>query len=100
MSTGLCLVTRGMVCNPYEAEVLPLTSCAEPVIQATIEVRPKVRYVAVPTAVAVTPPIPTTATELRPKTRKPKARTTQDPSPRPKPVMARELRPRTKKGDD
>lgn len=65
MSTGLCLVTRGMICVPRTAEVLPLVSCDEPSMQEALEVRPRIRLVSAPPVPGLTPPI-ITGSELRP----------------------------------
>jgi len=48
MSTGLCLVTRGMICVPRQAEVIPLISCAEPLMWQVLEARPRMRMVNTP----------------------------------------------------
>jgi len=65
MSTGLCLVTRGMICVPRTAEVLPLVSCDEPSMQEALEVRPRMRLVSAPPAAGLTPPV-ITGSEARP----------------------------------
>ena len=48
MSTGLCLVTRGMICRPRNVEVIPLISCAEPLVIEALEARPRMRMVNTP----------------------------------------------------
>lgn len=43
MSVGLCLVTRGMICVPRYAEVIPFISCDEPLVVEALEARPRIR---------------------------------------------------------
>ena len=91
MSTGLCLVTRGMICVPRTAEVLPLVSCDEPTMQEALEVRPRIRLVAAPPEPELTPPL-VTGSEAKPVMRD---ASTPDVSPDPEPVprTIAELRP-------
>ncbi len=65
MSSGLCLVTRGMICIPRCVEVLPLVSCDEPLMQEALEVRPRMRTVSAPPVPGLTPPV-ITSSEMRP----------------------------------
>jgi hypothetical protein len=91
MSTGLCLVTRGMICVPRTAEVLPLVSCDEPSMQVALEVRPRMRLVSAPPVPGLTPPV-ITGSEMRPKMKDADSPAVdQDPKPSSRVVV--ELRP-------
>jgi len=91
MSTGLCLVTRGMICVPRTAEVLPLVSCDEPSMQEALEVRPRMRLVSAPPVPGLTPPV-ITGSELRP-VMKDANSPAVDPDPKPASRVVIELRP-------
>ena len=67
MSMGLCLVTRGMLCVPRSAEVIPLISCAEPLVISALEARPRVRLVNTPPNVFSAPKV-VSAKEQKPVT--------------------------------
>ena len=100
MSTGLCLVTRGMICVPYKAEVVPLLSCDEPSMMSAVEVRPRIRSVVSPAPPMITAPIVTSAGELKPVMRDVNAPSDPDPNPRPTQTGAVELRPVIKKVEE
>lgn len=100
MSTGLCLVTRGMVCVPYKAEIVPLLSCDEPVVTSALEVRPRIRSVHTPAPPSITAPIVTSTRELRPVMRDADAPAPASPDLRPKPIVTIELKPVIKKADE
>lgn len=91
MSTGLCLVTRGMICVPRTVEVLPLVSCDEPLMQEALEVRPRIRLVSAPPIPVLTPPA-ITGNDLRP-VMKDVDSPAVDSDPKPVPRISVELRP-------
>ena len=91
MSTGLCLVTRGMICVPRTVEVLPLVSCDEPSMQEALEVRPRMRLVSAPPVSGLTPPVITGA-ESRPVMKRADGPAV-DPDPKPAARVVIELRP-------
>lgn len=91
MSTGLCLVTRGFICVPRTAEVLPLVSCDEPSMQEALEVRPRMRLVSAPPIPGLTPPV-ITGSESRPVMRDADSPAV-DPTPKPVQRVVTELRP-------
>lgn len=91
MSTGLCLVTRGMICVPRYAEILPLVSCDEPLMQEALEVRPRMRTVSAPPVPGLTPPV-ITGSELRPVMQGADSPADADPDPKPVSNVV-ELRP-------
>lgn len=98
MSTGLCLVTRGMICVPRTAEVLPLVSCDEPAIQEALEVRPRMRLVSAPPVPTLVPSIVAGA-DLRPAVKRADSPTiVADPKPTPRILV--ELKPVIKDADE
>lgn len=100
MSTGLCLVTRGMICVPREVEVIPLVSCKSPTPRAALEIRPRVRTIIRGPDPTVGEPVPVAASELRPLPRGATAPPPPDPNPRPVPTVVIELRPEPKKAEE
>lgn len=102
MSTGLCLVTRGMICIPRDVhvEITPLVSCAEPVMQEALEVRPRLRTIVAAPVPGLTPPVLVSGQELKPIMRKADSPPTPDPSPKPVPTVVIELRPTVKKAEE
>lgn len=100
MSTGLCIITRGMICVPRDAEVIPLVSCAEPVMQEVLEVRPRMRTIISPPVPGLTPPVTLSGQELRPIMRKADGLPLPDPNPKPVPTVVIELRPTVKKAEE
>jgi hypothetical protein len=63
-----------------------------PLIQQTLEVRPKIRNVSGPPAPVLTPPVPVAVTELKPVT-KANSPAPPDPDPRPTQTAVIELKP-------
>lgn len=100
MSTGLCLVTRGMICVPRDVEISPLISCDAPQVQSVLEVRPKVRSIIQPPQPAITSPVATSSQELRPEPRKAEAPAPPSPDPRPVVTVTLELKPDPKKAEE
>lgn len=94
MSTGLCLVTRGFICVPRTAEVLPLVSCDEPLMQEALEVRPRLRLVSAPPAAGLTPPV-VSGSEARP-TMRGASSAAPDPEAKPASRTVVEMRPTVK----
>jgi hypothetical protein len=93
MSSGLCLVTRGYVCVPEEAEVMPITSCASPDVQQILEVRPRIRGLVAEVPSSVDTPVTTSTQELKPSMRGVTAPEPPSPDNRPVPHVTIELRP-------
>lgn len=102
MSSGLCLITRGFICNPYEAvvEFSPLVSCDEPVVRQTLEVRPRVRSMAIEEPAQPTLPVTTSAQEVKPIMKRADAPAPPSPDNKPVPHVTIELRPVIKKAEE
>lgn len=100
MSSGLCIVTRGLICNPIDAEITALVSCRTPEMRRTLEVRPRIRgLVATPTA-QFTLPVTISAQELRPSMKGVDAPTLPTPDNRPVPHVVIELRPTIRRAEE
>jgi hypothetical protein len=67
---------------------------------SALEVRPRIRNVAAPVPAAITTPIVTSATELKPVMRDADAPPEPDPDPRPKQTGAVELKPVITKAEE
>lgn len=102
MSTGLCLITRGYICNPYDAvvEFTPLVSCREPEVRQTLEIRPRLRSMVVEEDDQPGLPVTTSAQELKPIMKGAASPPPPDPDTRPVPHVVIELRPTIKKAEE
>lgn len=100
MSSGLCTITRGFICNPISAEVTALVSCRTPETLQILEVRPRIRgLVAVPIA-QPTLPVTISAKELRPIMRSARSPAPPSSGNTPIPHVVIELRPHIKKAEE
>jgi len=95
--SGVTLATRGMIqgcCKQGQ-----IISYVKPDVQATLEVRPRIRRAAAPPVVTVTTPVTLSAQELRPVVRV-KTPAPVSPDPRPTQTSTQLLRPIIKKVEE
>lgn len=102
MSSGLCIITRGLICNPTDAvvEYSPLVSCREPEIRQTLEIRPRLRGLIAEPDPVPTLPVTTSAQEIKPIMKSADAPAPPTPDNKPVPHVTIELRPVIKKAEE
>jgi len=95
---SVSLATRGMIQGCCQQETV--ISLDGPLMQQTLEVRPRIRTAAGPPAPVLTPPTPITALELRPSMRAADAPAPPDTDPKPTQISTQELKPKIIKAEE